>query len=32
MAISAADAKEVLELLETALHLQYKPLLGRSGH
>jgi hypothetical protein len=32
MEISDADAKEVLELLETALHLQYKPLLGRSGH
>lgn len=32
MEICVADAKEVLELLETALHHQYKPLLGRSGH
>jgi hypothetical protein len=32
MKINTIDAKEVLELLETALHHQYKPLLGRSGH
>jgi len=24
--------KELLEMLESSLHLKYKPLLGRSGH
>ena len=26
------EQKQLLELLETALHYKYKPLLGRTGH
>ena len=26
------EQKQLLELLEAALHINYKPLLGRAGH